>query len=163
MALAPLLGLALLGCGRAPQDAAIDRNSAGAQLEYAAITVGVVADPDHLDPVGAYGSNTDRVCVLRAGGGYRIGASVDYGDGHRCAAAGTAKGVGKLSVDLGGGCQFDARFDGAKLVFPPILPEACDSMCTGRASLTALVAERLSGAESEAAALRAPDGKPLCP
>lgn len=160
--LAPLLALALLGCGRASDEAPADGNSAGAQLERAAIGMGVVPDPKRLDPAGAYGSETDRVCVLRAGGGYRIGESVDYGEGNGCVARGTARGVGRLAVSLGEGCRFEARFDGSRLVFPAILPAGCDSMCTGRASLTALVAGKLSGAESEAAALRAPDGQPLC-
>lgn len=156
------LGMLLAGCGRAAHEPEADRNSAGAQLERAAITAGVVADPARLDPVGAYGAENDRACIVRAGKGYRIGAGVDYGDGHGCLARGAAKGTGKLAVTLGGGCHFDARFDGRRLIFPPVLPAECDRFCTGRASLTALSVERLSGAESEAGALRGTDGKPLC-
>ncbi|WEK42320.1 MAG: hypothetical protein P0Y64_13075 [Candidatus Sphingomonas colombiensis] len=153
---------ALAGCGRASHERAAQSSGAGAQLERAAITAGVVADPTRLDPVGAYSSASDRICILRARGGYRIGASVDYGEGHGCVARGTARGLGKLAIAFGGGCRFDARFDGGRLVFPPVLPEGCDSLCTGRASLSALVAARLSEAKSEAATLRGPDGKPLC-
>ncbi len=157
-----LSAFAMLGCGRARDEVTSDRNSAGARLEQAAAAAGIVADPQRIDPVGAYGSETDRACIVRAGAGYRIGASVDYGEGHGCTARGIAKGAGRLKVSLGQGCRFEARSDGGKLVFPPILPDGCDRMCTGRASLTALVAERLSGAESEAAALRGLDGRPLC-
>ncbi len=153
---------ALAGCGRASHEPGAQSTGAGAQLERAAIAAGVVADPGRLDPAGAYSSASDRVCILRAGGGYRIGASVDYGEGHGCVARGTARGLGKLAISFGGTCRFEARFDGARLVFPPVLPEGCDSLCTGRASLSALVAGRLSEAESEAATLRGPDGKPLC-
>lgn len=159
-ALALLSSVALAACGRAPD--AADRNSAGAQLERAAIAAGVVANPKQLDPVGVYASESDRVCVLREGKAYRIGASVDYGDGHGCLARGTAKGGAKLAVALGEGCRFEARLDGGRLIFPPALPEDCDRLCTGRALLTALSAARLSGAPSEATALRGRDGKPLC-
>lgn len=156
------LGVLLAGCGRAAHEPEIDRNGAGARLERAAISAGVVADPALLDPIGAYGKENDRACIVRAGKDYRIGASVDYGDGHGCLARGSAKGAGKLAVTLGEGCRFDARFDGRRLTFPPVLPAGCDGFCTGRASLTALSVEWLSGAESEAAALRGTDGKPLC-
>ncbi|OJU14746.1 MULTISPECIES: hypothetical protein [unclassified Sphingomonas] len=151
----------LAGCGTSPAPAP-EQSGAGAQLERAAIAAGMVGDPTHVDPVGVFASESDHVCILRAGGGYRIGASVDYGDGHHCIARGTAKGVGTLAVTLGAGCRFEARLDGAKLAFPPVLPQSCEQLCTGRASLSALTAERLSAAESEAASLPAPDGKPLC-
>lgn len=155
-----LLGL-LAACGRSHAPAP-QQTGAGARLERAAIASGMVSDPAKIDPVGVFASESDHVCILRAGRDYRIGASVDYGDGHHCIARGTAKGAGKLNVALGGGCHFEARLDGGKLTFPPVLPEACEQLCTGRASLSALTAERLSAAASEAASLPAPDGKPLC-
>jgi len=122
----------------------------------------MLSDPARIDPAGVFASESDHVCILRASRDYRIGASVDYGDGHHCIARGTAKGAGKLEVTLGAGCRFEARLDGTRLAFPPVLPEACEQLCTGRASLSALTAERLSAAESEAASLPAPDGKTLC-
>jgi len=157
-----VLLLVLAGCGRAARAPEADRNSAGAQLERAAIAAGVVADPARLDPVGAYAAEDDRACLVRSGDGYRIGANVDFGDGHGCLARGVAKGMDRLAVALDDGCRFEAHFDGRRLTFPPVLPEGCNRHCSGRASLTALSAERLSGAESEAAALRGTDGKPLC-
>ena len=60
------------------------------------------------------------------------------------------------------GCTFEAAFDGARITFPATLPRACDSRCTGRATLTAVNASRLSSAEAEARAMRGPDGQPLC-
>ncbi|MFT3978324.1 MAG: hypothetical protein QM688_14635 [Sphingomonas bacterium] len=160
---AAAFALALAACHDAPRDPTPGDHGAGEQLERAAIAAGMVSDPAHVDPVGAYASESDRVCILRAGRGYRIGASVEYGEGHRCLARGAASGkAGKLAVAFGEDCRFEAHLENGRLVFPPLLPGGCDALCTGRASLSALAADLLSGARSEAEALRAPDGQPLC-
>lgn len=154
--------LVLAGCDRAIEPVA-QTAGAGQALESAAIDAGIVADPARLDPAGVYVSDTDQVCVVpTAGGGYAIGASVDYGEGQGCVARGTATGIETLAVDLGDDCRVTVRFDGTRLTFPANVPAACARACTGRASLAALNAERLSTAPSEAAALRDPTGKPLC-
>jgi hypothetical protein len=158
---AALLLLALLSCeSPAPSDSG--GNAAGGMLERAAMEGGIVADPSVIDPVGAYASETDRVCVIRADRQMRLAAVLDYGDGHGCAARGVATGRERLRVDLGEGCRFEARFDGERLSFPAAVPAACDRKCTGRASFSALNAPRLSGVESEARAMRTPNGQQLC-
>jgi hypothetical protein len=154
--------LLLAGCDQTVEPAAQDP-SAGQALENAAIAAGIVTDPERLDPAGVYVSDTDRVCIVpKAGGVYVIGASVDYGDGQGCVARGTATGVETLKVDLGGDCRMTARFEGARLTFPAGVPAGCARACTGRASLAALNAERLSTAPSEALALRDAADRPLC-
>lgn len=155
------LALALMGCDREPADPVVE-DGAGRALEVAAIQVGMVANPARLDPVGAYASATDRLCIVGEGGSLRVGASVDYADGQRCVARGSATGRDKLRMDFGATCRFDALFDGGRVTFPATLPRGCDTRCTGRATLTALSADRLSGADAEARAMRGPDGEPLC-
>ncbi len=157
--------LLLAGCDRGPAAPAPTASSeaAGAALERAAIAAGVVADPVELDPAGAYASATDRVCVVAEGRTYRVGASIDYGEGQSCLARGEASArKQQLRIDFGDDCTLDARFDGERIVFPAVVPGACERRCTGRASLSALSAERLSPAASEARAMRAPDGRALC-
>lgn len=156
-----MLALALAGCSQAP--GAADEADAGPALERAAIAAGVVRDPASTDIAGLYARDTDRVCIVAGSVGYRIGATVDYGGGQNCSARGTvARSGDALSVDLGGGCAFDARLDGSTIAFPGRLPAACDRLCTDRASLTALEADLQSDAAAEASALRDARGKPLC-
>lgn len=155
------LALLLAGCGEKAPDAAVSQ-PAGAALERAALAAELIHDPAKLDPAGAYASDTDRICIVPAGAAYRFGASVDYGDRQACIARGTASGRETLRVDLGEDCRFDARFDGQRIVFPATLPPTCGRRCTGRATLTALSAALLSHASSEAKAMQAPDGEPLC-
>lgn len=153
-----LLALALAACERAPSGAV----TAGDKLEAAAIARGLVSDPDRADPVGSWAQGEDRVCVVPQGQAYRIGAAVDFGEGQGCIASGTAERSGaQLRVRLSG-CAFKAGFDGERIVFPPELPASCARLCTGRATLSALAVERLSTSASEAAMMRATNGRPLC-
>ncbi len=162
MRAAALVLLMLAGCGGEAARAPATPEGGGAALEQAAVAAGIVADPARLDPVGAYASDTDRVCIVPQGDGYRVGASVDYGEQQGCVARGTATGRETLRVAFGEQCAFDARFDGSRIVFPAVLPPACDRRCTGRATLTALSAGLLSHAEAEARAMRGADAEPLC-
>lgn len=159
--LAASLLLVLAACDSTPTPAPV-ATSAGASLERAAVEAGIVADPKAIDPVGAYASDTDRLCLTANGDAYRIGASIDYGEGQGCLARGTAKGRETLRIDFGADCRFDASFEGERITFPAIVPTACERRCTGRASFSALTAQRLSGAAAEARAMRGPDGQPLC-
>jgi hypothetical protein len=109
-------------------------------LESAAIERGLVRDPAETDLTGLYARDTDRVCVVRKGDSYRIGAFVDYGDGLSCTGTGTAS----VSPD--------------RVTVPP----ECAKFCGPRASFAALDAERLSGSAAEARALRSAEGKRLC-
>lgn len=148
--------LLLGGCGSpAPEETVSD----GAALERAARARGLVAA---ASPVGVFRNGTDHVCLVPAASGYRIGASVDYGEGQRCVLRGRASGGERLSVEAGEGCRFEARIDGERIAFPAVLPEECDRLCVGRASLTALTAERISDAPAEANRLRGADGGLLC-
>ena len=152
-----LLVVLLAGCDRATP---APLPSAGTTLERAARSAGLV--PSTADPTGLYASETDRVCVVRAGGGYRVGVTSAFADGQGCSASGTATGGVALSVRLNEGCAFTARFDGEGLRFPAVLPAACDATCRGRATLAALTAERLSGSVAEAAAMRDRAGAQPC-
>lgn len=92
-------------------------------LESAAIERGLVRDPAETDLTGLYARDTDRVCVVRKGDSYRIGAFVDYGDGLSCTGTGAVTRSGEtLAVTLTGkngvSCSFDARFDGEHIRFP---------------------------------------------
>ena len=155
------LALLLAGCGqpRAPTAG----ETAGAALERVAVARGIVADPAKLDPVGLYGSESDRVCVVPGGDGYRVGAAVDYGEGQGCFATGTARGRETLDVRFGEGCRLSVRVEGDRLTFPATLPASCDRFCTGRASLAALTADRVSASATEAASAVTGSGTKLCP
>ena len=121
-----LATLLLTGCsGSAPQPGG--NTTAATSLEAAAIEAGVIPDPNNSDITGLYARDTDRVCVVPAATGYRIGVFVDYGDKVRCSGSGTVtRGGEKLRLDFGGtGCSFDARFEGDRIVFPGRLPDAC--------------------------------------
>ena len=158
-----LATLLLTGCsGSAPQPGG--NTTAATSLEAAAIEAGVIPDPNNSDITGLYARDTDRVCVVPAATGYRIGVFVDYGDKVRCSGSGTVTRAGeKLRLDFGGkGCSFDARFEGDRIVFPGRLPDDCRKLCTERASLAALDVSRLSDSIAEASTLRDGRGKLLC-
>jgi hypothetical protein len=136
-------------------------------LETAAIERGLVSDATDRDVVGLYARDTDRVCIVRQGGGYRIGAFADYGDGLSCTGSGKATRSGEtLAIELRSKdratCAFDARFDGDRLTFPANLPAACAKLCGPRATFAALEVERLSESAAEAMALRSAEGQRLC-
>jgi len=154
-----LLALMLGGCGREATTAVAD--SAGAQLEAAAETAGIVPDPN-APLQGSWARDTDRVCVIGTEKTARIGVSIDYGEDQACAGSGTVERSGDAMKLAFGACKFDARFDGDRIVFPAKVPDACESLCTGRASLAALTVDRLSESRSEAATLRSTKGKLLC-
>jgi hypothetical protein len=156
-----VLALLLGGCGKAPEAPAAA--NAGAALEATAIARGIVADPAKVDPVGLYGSDSDRLCVVPAGEGYRVGAAVDYGEGQGCFATGEASGRGTLDVQFGEGCRVSITLEGDRASFPATLPAGCDRFCTGRASLAALSADRISGSATEAASAVTAAGAKLCP
>ena len=119
--------------------------------------------PDPNAPLqGSWARDTDRVCVVGTAKTAQIGVSVDYGEDQACAASGTVKRSGDALKLAFGACKFDARFDGDRIVFPAKVPDACESLCTGRASLAALTVDRLSESRSEAATLRSTKGKLLC-
>lgn len=135
---------------------------AGGDLERAALAAGLIADPATADPTGVFQRGGDLVCLLPGDEAHVIGVSVDYGEGQRCVARGTARGRTSLAVDLGDGCRFDATLDADRLALPATLPAACDRACSGRATLAAVAVERLSAAGPEAARTRGADGALLC-
>ena len=150
--------LLLAGC----QQAAPKAETPGDRLEGAAVARGLVARPAGGVPTGLWSSGEDRLCILPLAGSARIGASIDYGEGQGCAASGGVERAGdRLRVRFGA-CRFDAGYDGDRITFPAELPAACDRLCGGRASLTALSVERLSESASEAATVRGPNGALLC-
>jgi hypothetical protein len=159
-----MLALALAACSGGGSERRAD---APADLETAAIERGLVRDPADRDVTGLYARDTDRVCIVPKGGSYRIGATIDYGEGLTCNGSGTAARQGdSLAIELtgknGADCAFDARFDGDRIVFPTNLPDGCAKLCGPRASFAALDVERLSESAAEAGALRTVDGNRLC-
>ena len=154
--------LVLTGCS-SKQDATDAIGGAGARLEQAAIATGVIRDPASADLTGVYASDPERVCVVPAAQDFRIGVTLDYGEGQQCHASGTLVRAGEtLKVDLGDGCAFDARFDGQGIRFPGALPDACQAKCTGRATMAGLSVDTLSASLSEATALTDAKGRALC-
>ena len=126
----------------------------------------MVRDPRDTDIAGLYARDTDRVCIVPDGQGYKIGAFVDYGDRITCSGTGTVSRVGeKLRIELGEGeerCGFDARFDGDKIYFPGNVPDACQKLCARRASYAGLEVARMSESVAEASAMRDSAGRQLC-
>ena len=162
MRAAVLLLLSLAACDRTPVTTAPPDDSPGGRLEAAALDRGLIADPGKAGLAGSWGSETDRLCVVPAGGALKLGASVDYGSDQACAASGTVVRAGDTLDVRFGACRFEARFEGDRIVFPAELPRACDRFCTGRASLASLAVERLSESISEAATTRTAGGTLLC-
>ncbi|MCW3847719.1 hypothetical protein OF829_10750 [Sphingomonas sp. LB-2] len=162
-ALALLLVLSACKGGNAPVE-----NAAQPQdLESAAIERGMVRDPKDTEIAGLYARDTDRVCIVPDGQGYRIGAFVDYGDRITCSGKGTVSRAGEtLRIDLGGEgderCGFDAKFDGDKIYFPGNVPDACAKLCARRASYAGLEVARMSESVAEASAMRDSQGRQLC-
>lgn len=155
--------LLLAGCSGEPAT----QNAAQPQdLESAAIERGLVRDPKDTEIAGLYARDTDRICIVPNGNGYRIGAFVDYGDKITCSGSGTVSRVGEvLRVEMGEGeekCGFDARFEGDKIIFPGNVPDACSKLCAKRASYAGLEVARISESEAEATAMRDSRGKSLC-
>ncbi|WP_230480831.1 hypothetical protein [Sphingomonas sp. Leaf21] len=142
-------------------------NAAGEQLERAGIAAGLVADPAAAPLDGIWSRDTDRMCILPRlgdsdGSTRRIGVVLDYGEGQGCVARGTLKRRGaQLNVAFGD-CRFAARFDGESIQFPAALPNACERLCTGRATMSALIVERISTSTAEARTLRSGDGGAMC-
>lgn len=158
---APLAALLLAACSggdapnaQQPQD-----------LESAAIERGLISDPTARNIAGVYARDTDRLCIVPQGEGYRVGVTVDYGDGNACSASGRLdRSGGRLRIRLGDGkaCSFTARLDDAAIRFPGALPDGCRSFCRGRATFTAIQATRMSDSAAEAAAVRDAAGRQLC-
>jgi len=158
-----LAALALAGCSAKQDAAGAPGGGAGARLEQAAIASGVVRDPDSTDLTGVYANDPERLCVVPAATDFRIGVTLDYGEGQQCSASGTLRRSGDvLKVDLGDGCAFDARFDGQGIAFPGALPDACQRKCSGRATMAGLSVDALSASLSEATALTDAKGRALC-
>lgn len=135
----------------------------GARLEAAANAAGMIADPRAGSLVGSWARDTDRMCVVPAEkGALSVGISVDYGPGQQCAGRGTAVRAGEAVRFAFGDCRIEARFDGDSLVFPATVPDVCESLCHGRASIASLRVERIGSSLSEATMMRDPGGKPLC-
>ena len=161
-----LIALLLAGCSHAEDTPTVQENATPATgLEAAAIDAGVIPDPASTDISGLYARDADRVCIVPSATAYRIGVLVDYGEGHNCSASGkVAQSGDTLDMDFPAapGCTFTARFDGDKIVFPGKVPEACQQLCRGRASIAALDLDRLSESVSEAVTLRDVKGRLLC-
>jgi hypothetical protein len=155
---AVVLALLLAACSPARDTG--DDDAAGRALETSARKAGIIGDI--ADATGVYAVGEDRLCMTGAAPRYRIGVSVDFGDGQRCIAHGTAQGRGTLAIDLGDGCRFTATHNGDRLLFPVRAPAGCARYCQGRATLDTLALDRLSEASGEATRLRGADGKLLC-
>lgn len=161
-----LAALALLA-SCAPQVARNQPDNAAStpDLESAAIAAGVIPDPSSADITGLYARDSDRLCVVPTQLNFRIGAFVDYGSNQSCSATGTVTRSGEalhVRFDHAEGCEFDARYEGDRIVFPGRVPSSCARLCNGRASFAALDGELLSNSLSEASALRNGRGKLLC-
>ncbi|MCD2325327.1 hypothetical protein LQ953_14995 [Sphingomonas sp. IC-56] len=161
-----LLGLLLVLAGCSDGGGGGNAVQASADLERAAISRGLVRDPDEMRLAGLYARDTDRVCVRpRKGDTAQIGVFVDYGDGITCSAAGTVRQEGEaLHLKLGRSesCAFEARFDGTAIRFPGTVPAECAALCAKRASLSGVEVSLLSESDAEAAALRDAAGRRLC-
>lgn len=138
-------------------------------LEAAAIRAGVIPDPASTDITGLYVQEADRVCVVPSATAYRIGVTVEYDDHEHCGGSGVVTRAGEtlhVAFDppstAAGGCSFDARFEGDRIVFPGRVPDGCQALCTERASIAGLTLDRLSESVSEASTLRDTRGKLVC-
>ena len=160
-ALAAMLLLAACSGAKAPRPVA----TGGPALEAAAIRAGVIDDPAAADLTGLYARDNDRLCVVPDGGAFRVGVALDYGDGQACSGSGSVARSGEslhIRFAAAPNCEFDARSEGDRILFPGALPDACQSLCSRRATMTGLIVDRLSESPSEAAALRDTAGHRPC-
>lgn len=160
------LALVLSACGSRSGDGSGGGGDAGARLEDAALTAGLVSDPDTVTLSGAYGRGTDRLCAIPRGNGHRIGLELSYGEGIGCSARGSATLAGetvRMSLDTPDGCSFEARLVDGVLSLPGALPAGCNALCDAPASLAGTTLDKLSDAVNEAQAMREQTGAPLCP
>jgi hypothetical protein len=161
-----MLAALLAACGpTAKQAASVDNASSAPDLETAAIAAGVIPDPESTDITGLYARDTDRICVIPDRFNFRIGAYIDYGPNQSCSGSGTATRSGEtlhIRFDEAEGCEFDAGYEGDRIVFPGRLPDECGKLCKGRASFAALDVALLSNSQAEASTLRNGKGKILC-
>ncbi len=167
--MALVAALLLLGACHRPPASAPTGTTTPQGLEAAAIQAGVIPDPANTDITGLYAREADRVCIVPSATAYRIGVFVDVDEQQNCGGSGTVTRVGEtlhVTLDEGDGaeaaCSFDARFEGDRIVFPGRLPEACQKICSRRASAAALDVTRLSESVSEASTLRDAKGRLLC-
>ncbi|MBX9795594.1 hypothetical protein [Sphingomonas sp.] len=134
-------------------------------LESAAIAAGVIADPKSVDITGLYSRGTDQLCIVPSATAWSAGVTIDYGDNQSCSGQAKLTRSGetlRFSFDEAPGCAVDARFEGDRIVFPGQVPDACQRLCSRRASIAALDVERQSDTAAEAASLRDAKGKLLC-
>ena len=154
--------LALMMLGACSGGTSPDAEPSAPSLEQAAIATGLVADPEKVALTGLYARDTDRLCIVPRGDAWRVGVSVDFGEGQGCSAIGTGtRNAQGLTIDFPN-CTVEADVDGERLRFPATLPAGCARLCSDRATLTALEVEQLSNSASEAEALRNRDGRLLC-
>lgn len=151
------LAMMLAACSPEQPDA-----KAPPSLERSAIARGLVVPEGGGSAIGLFAREGDRLCVV-GDDRLRLGVVSDNGTGGSCSGSGSARSDGeRLAIDLGGGCRFDASFDGRRIRFPGAVPDACSARCSGRASFAGVYVERVSDAASEAATLRDPRGRALC-
>ncbi|WP_432770467.1 MAG: hypothetical protein HEQ22_06935 [Sphingopyxis sp.] len=164
--------LLLVGCDRpAPGDAdtSID---AGNPLEVAARERGIVR-PEAVVPTGvferAHDLGRDAMCVVPDGAGqWRFVLTAAFGPGLSCTANGqiTRDGGGwRMRFGVAEGCEAVVHEEEDELRLPGILPDQCDSVCPGRASLAGLRLPRASWSEADAKRLqmRGRDGNIIRP
>ncbi len=164
--------LLLAGCSGRDSDSSPDPTPVSRRLDRAAVRSGQLPDAKTASPLGAYIADTDigedRLCVVGPtehvrGARATVELSVSYGSGGACVARGTGEAVsGGLRLSLARDCEFVARLDGARAVFPGTVPAGCQSVCSGRASLAGVTIPKRSDSTAEASALTDPQGRPLC-
>ena len=116
------------------------------------------ADPDDTDITGLYARESDRVCVVPARR-RRTGSACSsiMATSRAAAASGTATRTARRCTSTSARRPDAVSTRGSTATascFPARLPDACQTACSGRASLAGLTVERLSESASEAATLR---------
>ena len=144
-------------------------NTAGGDLEAAAIATGAIPDPATAPVEGLYEhvgeAATDRLCLVGSGDDYRIGLNVYVGRDSVCTARGSATRKGEtLKIELEGkeDCAFTAAFDGEQVSIPGAVPRGCAAYCLGETSIAGVALSKSSSAKADALAARDGTGLALC-
>lgn len=160
-------------------DIPVENNRSEAQpsenLDKAAISAGILNDPDNIQLEGRFESRndigTDKLCAIKKEDGvYNIGILAIFGEDSFCEGQGIASLDGEnviisLNKNVSNNreiCEFMVSFDGLSIIFPGEVPQSCAQYCNNRASLSGTRYFQIETGNNIAKLSNGRNFKPLC-